>query len=59
MSAKKRELVRFMSLETMFPDLQLLERGADYSLQDRHGYDLAKEMAMSLGAFHPGSNTAK
>jgi hypothetical protein len=38
--------------ETAF---HLLERGADYSLKDENGYDLAMELATSVGMLRPGT----
>ncbi len=38
---------------------QLLERGADYALKDRHGYDLAKQVASTVGKLRPGTKWAK
>ena len=37
----------------------LLERGADYTLKDRNGYDLAKEISTTLGKLRPGTKWAK
>lgn len=37
----------------------LLERGADYSLKDRSGYDLAQWVATSVGKIRPGTKWAK
>lgn len=37
----------------------LLERGADYTLKDRNGYDLAKEVATTVGKIRPGTEWEK
>jgi len=38
---------------------KLLERGADYTLKDRTGHDLADEVASVVGMLRPGSESAK
>lgn len=37
----------------------LLERGADYNLRDKNGYDLAKQVATTVGKIRPGTKWAK
>ena len=37
----------------------LLEQGADYNLRDKNGYDLAKQVATTVGKIRPGTKWAK
>jgi uncharacterized protein len=47
---------KVVNLEMVY---HLLERGADYSLKDRNGYDLARWVATTVGKIRPGTKWAK
>lgn len=38
---------------------RLLERGADFSLKDPHGYDVARHLSVKIGITRPGTKWAK